>query len=166
MLLLKTVLKAILVSSWEGLGRVWGGFGEGLGRGWRLLGRSWTVFRWHFFALVCGIASKRALGVDFGPLGPGFGRGLGGFWGGFARFCNGFSLLFFAFCFAPLLCSFALVLALLFAFFALCLSLFAFWPSRSESRSCAFRSWLATTSIYLVGRRIHLSMEPSFQRRR
>ena len=69
---------------WPRLGRVLGGFGEGLGRVLELLGRSWAMFWCHFFGLACEMGSKRALGVDFGLLGEGFGRGLGGFWGGFA----------------------------------------------------------------------------------
>ena len=158
MLFLKTVLKSILVSSWEGLGRVWGGFGQGLGRVWRLLGRSWAVFRWHFFALVCGIVSKRALGVDFGPLGPGFGRVLGGFWGGFARFFNGFSLLFFGFLFR----SFALLFSFGFGFalrffrslpFSVCFLAFAFRIEvlRFPVLACHYKylsGWQAEPALY------------------
>ena len=78
---------------------------------------------------------------------------LGGVWEGFGDvlldFLHGFSLLLFAFCWALVLCSFALVFALLCASLAFfCLSLFAFWPSISESISSAFRSWLATTSLF------------------
>ena len=115
------------------------------------MGRSWAMFWCHFFGLACEMGSKRALGVDFGLLGEGFGRVLGGVWEGFGDvlldFLRGFSLLLFAFCCALVLCSFALVFALLCASLAFfCLSLFAFWPSISESISSAFRSWLATTS--------------------
>ena len=132
---------------WPRLGRVLAGFGEGLGRVLELLGRSWAMFWCHFFGLACGMGSKRALGVDFGLLGEGFGRGLGGFWGGFAWFFA----WFFTFVVCLLLRSCALFFCFGFCFALLffglcCLSLFAFWPSISESISSAFRSWLATTS--------------------
>ena len=65
-------------------------FGEGLDRVLELLGRSWTMFWWYFFGLACGMGSKKALGVDFGLLGEGFGKVLGGFWEDFGRILGRF----------------------------------------------------------------------------
>ena len=72
---------------WEGLGRVWGGFWEGFGRGLEPLGVSWVTFWRHFLKLVFRTLTERALGGFWAPLalhfegsGRGLGRILGGFW--------------------------------------------------------------------------------------
>ena len=64
-----------------GLGRVLGGFGEGLGRGLEALGGFLAVFWLHFFMLVFGMVFDRALGgfwarfwLDFRGVGGDFGK--------------------------------------------------------------------------------------------
>ena len=65
------------------LGRLWGGFWEGFGRGLEPLGDSWATFWGLFLMLSFGMLSKRALGgsqarfwLDFERSGEGFGEGF------------------------------------------------------------------------------------------
>ena len=64
-------------------GRGWGGFWEGFGRGLEALGASWAVCWRHFWVLVFGVLSGRALGaswarfwLDLSGSGEGLGRVL------------------------------------------------------------------------------------------
>ena len=78
-------------------GRVWGGFGEGFGRGLEGLGLSWATFWRLFLVLVFGMLSKRGLGGSWAGFWlhfHGFGRGLGTILGGFWEGLEGSKLQF------------------------------------------------------------------------
>ena len=99
-----------------------------MGRVWRALGASWWIFGLHFWVLILGMLSKRALGgfweglgLDLGSILEGlggilgrFGWVLGRFWDGLGDVledsggkCNFLCILFILACFGMFLSSFA-----------------------------------------------------------
>ena len=79
-------------SLWEGFGRVWEGFCEGLGEVlggiWRLLGPLGSFLEFFFSCLYLQWSSKvvlEASGLDFGSILKGLGRIWGRFGEGFGR---------------------------------------------------------------------------------